>query len=112
MTPKQYQSAVYFIGAVLILCVGGIIAITLMTDDSIPDVLQNVAVGSLTGLVGLLVTPRDSAPQQVTVVNRGNDPIPVDDAGHVSWDTLAVALVLAVLVTVAMNAWVYDITPK
>lgn len=46
-----------FVGTVLVLSVIGIVALT-WGDNPIPDVLQNIAVGSLTGLVGLLVPAR------------------------------------------------------
>lgn len=46
----------YLVGACLILCVVGIVLLA-VNGSTIPDVLQNVAVGSLTGLVGLLVKP-------------------------------------------------------
>lgn len=50
-----FRQAVYFVGFVLLISVVGIVVITITTDKTIPDVLQNIAVGSLTGLVGLLV---------------------------------------------------------
>lgn len=53
MTDLRY--VVYIVGAVLLLSVAIIGAIAGLTDRPIPDVLQNIAVGSLTGLVGLLV---------------------------------------------------------
>ena len=52
MPPLKLVVAV--IGAVLVVAVLGIIALA-ATGKSTPDVLQNVAVGALTGLVGLLV---------------------------------------------------------
>lgn len=55
LDPGLFTKAAYFIGATLILSVVGIITIVLVTDDTIPDILQNIAVGALTGLVGLLV---------------------------------------------------------
>lgn len=45
------------VATTLVLAVVGIVALAL-TDNAIPDVLQNVAVGALTGLVGLLVPTR------------------------------------------------------
>lgn len=57
MDEDLFEKATYFIGAVLILSVLGIITLASL-DKSIPDVLQNIAVGSLTGLVGLLVQKR------------------------------------------------------
>lgn len=59
MTPTRMVVAL--IGAVLLLSVVGIIVLA-TRGNPIPDVLQNVAVGSLTGLVGLLV-PARSGPQ-------------------------------------------------
>lgn len=44
---------------VLILAVSAI-AFLAATGAQIPDVLQNVAVGALTALAGVLVRPRDS----------------------------------------------------
>lgn len=44
------------VGAALLLSVG-LIGYLAAHSVAIPDVLQNVAVGSLTGLVGLLVKP-------------------------------------------------------
>lgn len=45
---------IYVIGLVLTLAVA-LIGLLAYNGQPIPDVLQNVAVGSLTGLVGLLV---------------------------------------------------------
>lgn len=45
---------VIILGAVLVLSVAGVIALAI-TSVPVPDVLQNIAVGTLTGLVGLLV---------------------------------------------------------
>ena len=47
----------WIVGAVLLLAVAGIIALAL-SDRAIPDVLQNIAVGSLAGMLGLLVPAR------------------------------------------------------
>lgn len=58
MNPRTYAAAVYLIGAALILSVVGIVVLAWDTNRSIPDVLQNIAVGSLTGLAGLLSAPR------------------------------------------------------
>lgn len=50
---------IYVIGAVLLAAVV-LIGLLAFNGQPIPDVLQNVAVGSLTGLVGLLVKPPSS----------------------------------------------------
>ena len=49
------RPVIYIIGAGLLLSLLLIGYIAGATDRSIPDVLQNIAVGCLTGLVGLLV---------------------------------------------------------
>lgn len=59
MNPRTILVAVMLVGATLLLSVVGIIALAL-TAHPVPDVLQNVAVGSMTGLLGLLAMPRDS----------------------------------------------------
>lgn len=55
MPETLYEKVVYILGIVLILAVVGIIGITIFSDKGIPDVLQNLSVGALTGLVGMLV---------------------------------------------------------
>lgn len=52
MTPTRL--VVGILGLVLVLCVLSISVLALKGQPT-PDVLQNIAVGSLTGLVGLLV---------------------------------------------------------
>ena len=51
---------IMFVGATLLVSVAGIVYLSAGAGEGrpIPDVLQNVAVGSLTGLVGLLVPTR------------------------------------------------------
>lgn len=48
------QLVVCIMGAALLASIGGIIALSI-NGNPIPDVLQNIAVGSLTGLGGILV---------------------------------------------------------
>lgn len=63
MNARVYLLVVTFVGLCLIGCVVGIIVLSLANPQrTIPDVLQNVTVGSLTGLVGLLVRPPSSGP--------------------------------------------------
>ena len=57
MTPNVYRLAVALVGATLMLSVLGIVYLASTVAGPIPDVLQNIAVGSLTGLVGLLAVP-------------------------------------------------------
>lgn len=47
------------LGAVLLACVIGIIVLA-ANERTIPDVLQNIGVGALTGLVGVLVPSRSA----------------------------------------------------
>lgn len=56
MTPRVYLVVVTGLVVTLLACVVGIVALA-MSERSIPDVLQNLAIGNLTGLVGLLVRP-------------------------------------------------------
>lgn len=59
MTRSPLTLVVLILGLVLILAV---VAISYLaaTGHPIPDVLQNIAVGGLTGLVGVLVQPRNT----------------------------------------------------
>lgn len=64
MSSRVYLLVVTFVGLCLVSCVVGIIVLSLANPQrTIPDVLQNVTVGSLTGLVGLLVRPPSNAPR-------------------------------------------------
>lgn len=78
------RNVIYIVGAALLLSVAVIGYLAGTSDRPIPDVLQNIAVGSLTGLVGLLV------PSNHTVTRRG-------EGGE---SALTVALVVLVVVVV------------
>ena len=74
-----FHTVVKFLGVTLLLCAAGVIALGVL-EKNIPDVLQNLAVGALTGIAGLLArTPTDKnpTPTPVTVVNQ-QQPVPVD----------------------------------
>lgn len=58
-----------FVGLTLLVALGGIIVLA-VTDHSTPDVLQNIAIGALTGLVGLLVPA--GGREAVTVEPKGD----------------------------------------
>lgn len=62
MTTPPIRLVVLILGAVLLLSVAGVIALAI-TSVPVPDVLQNIAVGTLTGLVGLLVQTRQENDQ-------------------------------------------------
>lgn len=53
--PVKY--VILALAVTLLTCVGGIVALALH-HDPVPDVLQNIAVGSLTALAGVLVPTR------------------------------------------------------
>lgn len=57
MSATPLRMVIGFIGVVLLVCVAGIIYLS-GNGHPVPDVLQNIAVGSLTGLVGVLVPSR------------------------------------------------------
>lgn len=78
MTDKRvFQSVVLFLGATLLLSVIAIAALSGF-ERAVPSILENLAVGSLTGLAGLLARqPNPDAPQAVTVVNS---PLAVEEA--------------------------------
>lgn len=56
---NTYRVAILFVGSTLLLCVVGIIVLAMGGGSGrpIPDILQNIASGSLAGLIGLLVNP-------------------------------------------------------
>jgi hypothetical protein len=83
---------VYIVGAALLLSIAGIIGLAATTTAGIPDVLQNLAVGSLTGLVGLLV-PTTGRHRR----SRGDD-----GYGAVELAIGAVVLVILVLILVRL----------
>ena len=83
MTDRNvFRAVVLFLGGTLALTVLGI-AVLAGIDKAIPGILENVAVGCLTGLAGLLARGPSDEPQQVVVTNRPDEAVPVEDAGHV-----------------------------
>ncbi len=62
LNEKSFGMVIVFLGVALLTCIGGIIGLT-ATDHPVPDVLQNLGVGVLGGLVGMLVrTPHQAPP--------------------------------------------------
>lgn len=59
LNDSVFTIVVAFLGVTLLVCVGGIIYLA-STSDTIPDILQNVASGVVAGMIGLLVSPKDS----------------------------------------------------
>lgn len=62
----ELKYVVIALATTLLVCVLGIIALA-MTAHAIPDVLQNIAVGALTALAGVLV------PTSATVARQRRD---------------------------------------
>lgn len=76
--PSTYRLVVGAVAGALVLCIIGIVVLAVL-ELAIPDILENATVGSLTGLVGLLASPRP--PAQVEVVNDDDQPVPVTEGG-------------------------------
>jgi len=74
---NTFRIAIIFVGSTLLLCVGGIIGLSMGAGSGrpIPDILQNIASGALAGLIGLLVTPGKTPPEEVEGVHREGMPL-------------------------------------
>jgi len=91
---ETHKAAVMFAGsALMVLIVGAILLLAL--DKTVPDWFQALALADLTGLLGLLGSPRQ---ETVRIDQPDGDPVPVRDAGYtvIQW-LMILALVLAVL---------------
>ncbi len=73
LNDKAFGMVVLFLGSALLLCVAGIVGLAAY-DKTIPDVLQNLGVGVLGGLVGMLVrTPNQPPPAVDALASHGPD---------------------------------------
>jgi hypothetical protein len=91
---RTFQTVILVLGAALILSLLSI-AVLAGLDKNAPSILDNLAVGSLTGLAGLLARgPGGDEPQPVNVVNEPNDPVPVD-AGYAAPGALVLIVAIA-----------------
>lgn len=89
------------------------IVVLAVVENPVPDVLQNLAVGSLTALAGMLSRPPSTEnPMPVEVV----DAAPTrarrarKDAGHGDvWSVLAVTLLAALVCVVILVLWGDDL---
>ena len=61
LNQKAFGYVVLFLGVALLGCIGGIIFLA-ATDDTVPDILQNIASGVVAGLIGLLVKTPSQPP--------------------------------------------------
>lgn len=96
---RTFFAVIVVLGATLLICVAGIIALT-MQGLTAPDILENVTVGALTGLAGLLARGPSSEPQTVTVRQPADEPVPVEDAGASALELLVVLVLVLVVVFV------------
>ena len=69
---QTFRSVVYFVGAALLLLIGGGILL-LALDKSVPDWVQALALADLTGLLGLLASPKG---ETVSIAQPADQPVP------------------------------------
>jgi membrane associated rhomboid family serine protease len=63
LNERAFGMVVIFLGVTLLLCVGAITFLAATSEQTIPDILQNIASGVVAGLIGLLVrTPNQPPP--------------------------------------------------
>ena len=83
MSRKVFDVLVYFLGAALLACIVGVIALGI-TGHAVDDILKQAITGLVTGLLGLMVrapSSPDDDPQPVHVVNAGiAEAVPVAEA--------------------------------
>lgn len=82
------------LGGVLILCVAAI-AVLAGLDKSAPGVLENLAAGSLGALAALLA--RVGGADEVRVVNRPDQPVPVEGDAGLTTVELLLGIILLIL---------------
>lgn len=103
MTDRRiFLAVVMFLGGTLLASVVAIAGLA-GTDHAVPGILENVAVGCLTGLAGLLARGPSTEPQAVVVTNNEAEPVPVNDAGAVDVVTALVVVLLIVLILVVVG---------
>ena len=98
--------------ALSLAALGGEVALALLVWSKVPAaelaVVAGLAGQALGALTGMLISTR-SDPQEVTVSNEPSDPIPVEEAGHADLSYVVVAALVAFVVVVAANVWVFDL---
>lgn len=79
MTDRRiFLAVVLFLGATLLATAVAIAALAFF-DKTTPGILENLVVGCLTGLAGLLAKGPSDGPQDVTVRQPPGEPVPVED---------------------------------
>ena len=71
-TSDPYKAVIYFAGAALLMLIGGGILL-LALDKQVPDWIQALALADLTGLLGLVASPRKDG---VTINQPADQPVP------------------------------------
>lgn len=107
MTDRRvFFAVVAFLGGTLLLSVAAI-AVLAGLDRPTPGILENVAVGCLTGLAGLLARGPATEPQEV-VRQPAGQAVPVEDvdpqAGHVDLVSLCAVLLTVLIVLLLLGA--------
>ena len=98
------------VGLVVVLVIAVVGAIVLATQDKdLPQAIASRLDAILVGLLGLLAKSPNA--DEVTIVNKPNDPVPTTEAGHIDVPTALLAAAVAFIVTLIVNAWVFDLNP-
>lgn len=102
MTDRRvFLAVVAILGTTLIVSVVAIAGLA-GADRPSPGILDQVVVGCLTGLAGLLARGPSSEPQEVVVRQPPGDPVPVDDRGHVDLTAVIVGVIVGVILLVVV----------
>jgi hypothetical protein len=73
VTNDTYKAAILFAGAALLMLIGGAILL-LALDKSVPDWFQALALADLTGLLGLVASPKQTGVVQLD--QPADQPVP------------------------------------
>jgi hypothetical protein len=75
MPNDAYKSVVLFAGAALLMLIGGAVLL-LALEKAVPDWFQALALADLTGLLGLVASPK---PSGVQINQPADQPVPVQE---------------------------------
>lgn len=80
MNKDLFRLVILTLAASLLMCIAGFITLAVL-ERTIPDVLQGLALATLTGITGLLARhPEDNTVQDVTVRNTPANPVVTEPA--------------------------------
>lgn len=77
MNTSAFKLLIGFLGATVIICALGGLVLTGMSK-TVPDSIIGLGSAALGGLTAAFLRPPFEEPQNVNVVNRPDDPVPVD----------------------------------